>query len=579
MKYLLNLLFIILLIFSCSTEKVQENFIGTITLASGKIDSVYIGLYSHNSYNRNSNWASLFEPIYFTAIAGNKFSFNADPGRYTLVAFAYGYEPIKKRVFIPDQETFLMTSIKLVPIGIQPEIKNIELVGDFCDWKNGKAFVQNQKNKKWIIGSELPIKVDGTYQFLVDGVPRNDLSNKNYILRKNHADFVNVYKGDSIEFNPKFYAKTIEKSSTEITGYNLLKQYNQVCNDIIETKNKLYFTHRDIQKSEQGEWEQKYNRIIDSFESIKKKYDSTFHQLIIEEQLFDLFSKHPIYYDLSKAYNYGSLDTLYLLNILKRQKFQEFFKYELQQVNSLDPKSNLLRGNFYFALTRLDFYIKLNPDLKTKYNLADDHFYNFIINFVKKSPNKTLCSHLLFQAANCYNNLGEKEKVKFLINLLKNEYADDFYVGNGYADELLGYKILKVGMTAPDFMVSTLNGIILKLSNFKGKFIFIDFWYTSCPPCRAELPNIKKLAQSISKDKFQIIGLANDNEIKLREFLNIDPLPYQNAIVPEEVLKAYGITNYPTTFLLDPEGKILAKDLRGEKLVELVRNKMNNYKH
>jgi len=580
---LIHCLPIVILLLSCSPQKaqeVQENFRGTITLASGKTDSVYVGLYYYDAYNRNDNWAWLADPEYFATVAGNEFSFNAAPGRYTLVAFAYGYEPVKKRVFIPDQETILTTNISLVPIGIQPEIKDIKLVGDFCDWKIGNAVALKQENEKWTVDSEAPINVDGSYQFLIDSVPRNDLANKNYLVRKDRADFVNVYKGGSIEFCPSLYTNTIETSSAEIYGFDLLEQYNQFSEELRETMKSVSPILRNIHESDPEEWEEKYARVIKAFEPIGKKYDPSLCQMLIECRLSHRLSlMHPMMYDYTKAWLAGKIDSVQLDKVIHSQKFQNYLTTQLELLNALDPTSYLLEGDFCNRVVFLDFLLKDHPETKKKYNLTDDCFYDFLIEFVKKSPKKTLCTHVLYHSASDYADYHEVEKTTFLINLLKKDYADLFYVGEGHADKILANLNVSEGNIAPDITVKTLDGNEFKLSDFRGKFVFIDFWGTWCGPCLGELPNNKKLAQFISTDTLEIIGLAaRDKEKELREFLKKDPLPYKNAIAPEEVLNTYGIVSFPTTFLVGPKGRILAKNLSGEQLVDLVKEKIDNYK-
>jgi len=583
MKLIYGLASVILLL-TCSAAKsqevkeVQDNFSGTITLTSGKTDSVYVGLYYYDSYNRNHNGAWLADPHYFAAVAGNEFSFNADPGRYTLVAFAYGYESVKKRVFIPDHETVLTANITLVPIKIKSEIKTIKLVGDFCEWKSDNALALKRKDKKWIVDSEAPIKTDETYQFLIDGVPRNDLANKNYLLRKDHADFFNIYKGGPIEFDPTIYAQSIERSSAELYGSDLLEQYNQFSEEFRDGLKSVSPILRNIRKSEPEEWEEKYTRIVEAFEPIEKKYDPILDQMLIEWRL-SRFYLHPMMYDYMNARQDGKIDSVQLDKVIQSQIFSEFLSTQLELLNALDPTSYLLEGDFYNAVVFLDRLLKDHPETKRKQNLPDDYFYNFLIQFVKKSPKKTICTHVLYHSASDYAEYHEVDKTVFLINWLKNDYSDPFYVGEGHADKILASLHISEGKIAPDFAVQTLDGNEFKLSDFKGKFLFMDFWGTWCGPCLVELPNTRKLAQFISTDTLEIIGLvADDKEKKLREFLENDPLPYKNAIASEEVLKTYGINSFPTTLLIGPKGRILAKDLRGTQLVDLVKEKIDHYK-
>lgn len=72
----------------------------------------------------------------------------------------------------------------------------------------------------------------------------------------------------------------------------------------------------------------------------------------------------------------------------------------------------------------------------------------------------------------------------------------------------------------------------------------------------------------------QVLGLANDNQETLTKYIKEAEIAYPNAIADEKLLETYGISSFPTTFLINPKGKIVAKNLRGEKLTELVKEKM-----
>lgn len=133
---------------------------------------------------------------------------------------------------------------------------------------------------------------------------------------------------------------------------------------------------------------------------------------------------------------------------------------------------------------------------------------------------------------------------------------------------------LKPGAMAPAFEVETLKGDKIKLADYKGKFVFIDFWGSWCGPCKGEIPHIKKLTQNIPNTKLQVLGLANDKLDALTKYIKDAEIEYPNAIANKELLGAYGISAFPTTFLINPTGKIVAKNLRGEKLTELIKEHM-----
>lgn len=114
---------------------------------------------------------------------------------------------------------------------------------------------------------------------------------------------------------------------------------------------------------------------------------------------------------------------------------------------------------------------------------------------------------------------------------------------------------------------------LVRLSDYKGKYVLIDFWASWCLPCRAENPTLKKAHGKYSTKGFEIIGVSLDNN--KAAWLNAiikDDLPWQNVSdlkgFKNVVAQKYAVTELPTNYLLDPQGKIIAKNLKGDSLME-----------
>jgi len=111
-----------------------------------------------------------------------------------------------------------------------------------------------------------------------------------------------------------------------------------------------------------------------------------------------------------------------------------------------------------------------------------------------------------------------------------------------------------VGKPAPDFKLKTLEGKEVSLSDFKGKVVLINFWATWCPPCLEEMVLFDEVYEKYKDRGFVILAVNMDPE-NLPNFENVYSFPI--LIGKEELLDLYGVDGFPTSFLLDREGKIV----------------------
>jgi peroxiredoxin len=130
---------------------------------------------------------------------------------------------------------------------------------------------------------------------------------------------------------------------------------------------------------------------------------------------------------------------------------------------------------------------------------------------------------------------------------------------------------LVVGTKFPDFNEADLSGKPLSIANYKGKIVLIDFWATWCPVCIVELPEVLKTYGKYHDKGFEIIGVSLDEDQPTLERFTKEkdmlwPQYFDGKKWDNKLAVKYGVEAAPTTYLLDGNGKIIGKDLRGEEL-------------
>jgi len=141
---------------------------------------------------------------------------------------------------------------------------------------------------------------------------------------------------------------------------------------------------------------------------------------------------------------------------------------------------------------------------------------------------------------------------------------------------------LKAGDLAPDFTVPSLDGQTIKLSDYAGKYVLLDFWATWCGPCVAETPNLKSTFDAFGADKrFAMVSLSCDFDRSApAKYVKANGISWAQAFLDhnggKDVVNNYGVTSIPQILLIGPDRKIIACDLRGSKIKSVVATALGN---
>jgi peroxiredoxin len=189
-----------------------------------------------------------------------------------------------------------------------------------------------------------------------------------------------------------------------------------------------------------------------------------------------------------------------------------------------------------------------------------------IRSYIIKHPNEAKSLRLLKGLSFNQDYIIIAPLYKLLGSTLKQSPA-----GLKFGRQLEGMKNIVIGAAVPGFSAPDTSGQILTLSQFKGSFVLLDFWASWCVPCRQGNPALVKLYSKFKAKNFVIIGVSLDRKREAWiKAIKADGLAWHQVsdlqYWDNTVAKLFGVQAIPQSFLIGPDGKLIAKNLRGDTL-------------
>lgn len=197
--------------------------------------------------------------------------------------------------------------------------------------------------------------------------------------------------------------------------------------------------------------------------------------------------------------------------------------------------------------------------------------------FAKANPNSYFALQALSELVSGYSM--KSEVILPVFSKMSQELRLS-YTGQGLYKLLDAHIVTAIGAPAPNFTQKDVNGKPVSLSDYKGKYVLVEFWASWCSPCRAESPNLLKQYAAFKDKGFEILGVSVDSDkAKWLEAIKKDGLTWTQVSDlkgwESEARKVYGISGVPANFLVSPEGKIIGSHLMGEVLNKKLAELMN----
>ncbi len=326
-------------------------------------------------------------------------------------------------------------------------------------------------------------------------------------------------------------------------------------------KGKLYFMHQ----SADG------NPLVDTVDIVDHNFE--YHGNVEEPTPYYLSSsllrnndKPPVLIFIEKANMKMelSIDNMNNVKLTNSQSNDDYVEYK-----NADRVYKMKVDSIYAQAMDLKDDNQKQKELEAEMERVDSMESDLIRDFVSKHKSSVVSAYLI---SGKFISRREFGTARELFSMLTPDIKSSV-IGSQINEVLAKAALTDIGADAPAFTQNDVAGKPVSLKDYRGKFVLVDFWASWCSPCRQENPLVREAYSRYNKSNFEILSISLDKDrgqwLKAIEEDNLDwPQLSDLNGWNNEVSKTYGVQSIPDNFLIDPKGKIIAKGLRGDQLLQ-----------